>query len=77
MVPDFGDELPLVEQAWFGTLEHKPGSDGHQAAVSATVERTLPDDPQFEPGKVEQADFTRTGANTFEDSSGECVRRQD
>ena len=54
-----------------------PGSDGHQAAVSATVERTLPDDPQFEPGKVEQADFTRTGANTFEDSSGECVRRQD
>lgn len=52
-----------------------PGSDGHQAAVMATVERTLPEDPAFEPGKQERADFTRTGTNTLQDSNGECTRR--
>ena len=52
-----------------------PGNDGHQAAVVATIEGTAPEDPEFEPGKQEQADFTRTGANTLQDSNGECVRR--
>ena len=54
-----------------------PGNDGYQAAVLATVERTLPEDPEFEPGKQEQADFTRAGANTLQDSNGECVRRSE
>ena len=52
-----------------------PGNDGYQAAVLATVEGTHPEDPQFVPGKQEQADFTRTGTNTLQDSNGECVRR--
>ena len=54
-----------------------PGNDGHQAAVLATVERTLPEDPGFEPGKQEQADFTRAGTNALQDSNGECVRRSE
>ena len=53
-----------------------PGDDGHQAAILATIQGTLPEDPQFVPGKVEQADFTRTGANTLQDSNGECVRTE-
>jgi hypothetical protein len=53
-----------------------PGNDGHQAAILATIQGTLPDDPQFVPGKVEQADFTRTGADTLQDSNGECVRTE-
>lgn len=52
-----------------------PGNDGHQAAVLATIQGTLPEDPEFEPGKQEQADFTRTGANTLRDSNGDCERR--
>ena len=52
-----------------------PGGEGHQAAVVATVERALPEDPEFKPGKQEQADFTRAGPNTLQDSNGECVRR--
>ena len=51
-----------------------PGDDGHQAAIVATIQRTLPEDPQFEPGKQEQADFTRVGANSMRDSNGECER---
>ena len=52
-----------------------PGGDGHQAAVLATVERVQPEDPEFVPGKQEQADFTRVDSNTLSDSNGECVRR--
>ena len=52
-----------------------PGGDGYQAAVVATIDGTLPEDPAFEPGKQEQADFNRAGANSLEDSNGECVRR--
>ena len=52
-----------------------PGSDGYQATVVATIDATLPEDPAFEPGKQEQADFDRAGANSLEDSNGECVRR--
>ena len=51
-----------------------PGNDGHQAAILATVQRTLPEDPAFEPGNQEQADFTRTGADSLRDSNGECER---
>lgn len=51
-----------------------PGDDGHQAAIVATIQRTLPEDPQFEPGKQEQADFTRVGADSMRDSNGECER---
>lgn len=51
-----------------------PGNDGHQAAIVATIQRTLPEDPQFEPGKQEQADFTRVGTNSMRDSNGECER---
>ena len=51
-----------------------PGNDGHQAAILATVQRTLPEDPQFVPGEQEQADFTRAGADTMRDSNGECER---
>ena len=54
-----------------------PGGDGHQAAVLATIQRTLPEDPQFVPGKQEQADFTRTGANTMRDSNGDCERHSE
>lgn len=54
-----------------------PGGDGHEAAVLATIQRTLPEDPAFVPGKQEQANFTRTGANTLQDSNGECVRRSE
>ena len=52
-----------------------PGNDGHQAAILATIQRTLPEDPQFVPGNQEQADFTRIGANSMRDSNGECERR--
>ena len=52
-----------------------PGNGGHQAAVLATIQGILPEDPQFVPGKQEQADFTRVGANTLRDSNGECERR--
>ena len=52
-----------------------PGADGHQAAVVATIERVQPEDPEFEPGGQEQADFSRVDANTLSDSNGECVRR--
>ena len=52
-----------------------PGNDDHQAAVLATIQRTLPEDPQFVPGNQEQADFTRIGANALRDSNGECERR--
>ena len=51
-----------------------PGNDGHQAAILATIQGTLPEDPQFVPGKQEQADFTRVGANSMRDSNGECER---
>lgn len=51
-----------------------PGNDGHQAAIVATIQGTLPEDPQFVPGKQEQADFTRVGANSMRDSNGECER---
>ena len=51
-----------------------PGNDGHQAEILATVQRTLPEDPQFVPGKQEQADFTRAGADSMHDSNGECER---
>lgn len=54
-----------------------PGDDGHQAAIVATILRTLPEDPQFEPGKQEQADFTRVGADSMRDSNGECERTAD
>ena len=54
-----------------------PGNDGHQAAVLATIQGTLPEDPQFVPGKQEQADFTRLGANALRDSNGDCVRRSE
>ena len=54
-----------------------PGDDGHQAAIMATIQRTLPEDPQFEPGKQEQADFTRVGADSMRDSNGECERTAD
>ena len=53
-----------------------PGKEGHQAAILATIQGTLPEDPEFVPGKVEQADFTRTGADTLQDSNGECVRTE-
>ena len=51
-----------------------PGNDGHQAAIVATIQGTLPEDPQFVPGRQEQADFTRNGANSMRDSNGECQR---
>lgn len=51
-----------------------PGNDGHQAAILATVQRTLPEDPAFEPGQQDQADFTRTGADSMRDGNGECER---
>jgi len=51
-----------------------PGNDGHEAAVLATIQRTLPEDPQFVPGNQEQADFTRAGADSMRDSNGECER---
>ena len=54
-----------------------PGNDGHQAAVLATIQGTLPEDPQFVPGKQEQADFTQLGANALRDSNGDCVRRSE
>ena len=53
-----------------------PGEDGHQAAVLATVQRTMPDDPEFVPGKQERMDFTRMGADKLQDSSGQCVREE-
>ena len=53
-----------------------PGKDGHQAAILATIQGTLPEDPQFVPGLLEQADFPRTGADTLQDSNGECVRTE-
>ena len=53
-----------------------PGDDGHQAAVLATVQRTMPDDPEFVPGKQERMDFTRMGADKLQDSSGQCVREE-
>ena len=54
-----------------------PGNDGHQAAVLATIQGMLPEDPQFVPGNQEQADFTRTGANSMRDSNGDCERRSE
>lgn len=54
-----------------------PGNDGYQGTVLATIEGTIPEDPGFEPGKQERADFTRTGANSLEDANGECVRRSE
>ena len=54
-----------------------PGNDGHEAAILATVQGTLPEDPAFEPGKQEQADFTRIGADALRDSNGECERRSE
>ena len=52
-----------------------PGAEGYQGAVVATIERVQPEYPGFEPGKQEQADFTRVDSNTLSDSNGECVRR--
>ena len=52
-----------------------PGEDGHQAVVVATVERVQPEDPEFEPGKQEKANFTRLDSSTLSDSNGECSRR--
>lgn len=54
-----------------------PGNDGHEAAVLATIQGMLPEDPQFVPGNQEQADFTRTGANSMRDSNGDCERRSE
>ena len=53
-----------------------PGDEGHQATIMATIQGTLPEDPEFVPGALEQADITRTGADTLQDSSGECVRKE-
>lgn len=59
----------------FGSYEiTTPGNDGHDAMVLATIQGSVPEDPQYPPGREEQADFTRTGANTMRDSNGDCER---
>ena len=59
----------------FGSYEvTTPGNDGHDAMVLATIQGSLPEDPQYAAGREEQADFTRTGANIMRDSNGDCER---
>lgn len=59
----------------FGSYEiTTPGNNDHDAMVLATIQGSFPEDPQYPAGRQEQADLTRTGANTMRDSNGECER---
>ena len=59
----------------FGSYEiSTPGNDGHDAMVLATIQGSFPEDPQYQAGREEQADFTRAGPNALRDSTGGCER---
>jgi hypothetical protein len=59
----------------FGSYEiTTPGNDGHAAMVLATIQGSFPEDPQYQAGREEQADFTRAGPNALRDSTGDCER---
>ena len=47
---------------------------GADAMVLATIQGSFPEDPQYQAGREEQADFTRAGPNALRDSTGDCER---